>query len=215
MKLIRHTRNQKGFTLVELAIVLVIIGIILGAVLKGQELINNAKIKRLYNQQREIAAALYTYYDRYSYFPGDDPNMTATQRGWTGITSNGNGNGLICAAAASETPNFTCAASGSEQCNLWAALRYTNIIAGSTAPGAAETFRNPSNSYGGAIAVSYFTIAGTPSLTVNWIHFQNIPAEVALILDTQNDDGIYNRGSIRGSSDYTAGTTIARLSFRL
>jgi len=75
MKMFKIVRNHKGFTLVELAIVLVIIGIILGAVLKGQELINNAKIKRLYNQQREIMAALYTYYDRYSYFPGDDPNQ--------------------------------------------------------------------------------------------------------------------------------------------
>ena len=51
------SRNEKGFTLVELAIVLVIIGIILGAVLKGQELINSAKIKRVYNQQREMVAA--------------------------------------------------------------------------------------------------------------------------------------------------------------
>ncbi len=50
----RTLRNAKGFTLVELAIVLVIIGIILGAVLKGQELINNAKMKRAYNDVRGV-----------------------------------------------------------------------------------------------------------------------------------------------------------------
>jgi prepilin-type N-terminal cleavage/methylation domain-containing protein len=62
-------RSNKGFTLVELAIVLVIIGIILGAVLKGQELINNAKMKRAYNQYREVLAAVYTYYDKYGKYP--------------------------------------------------------------------------------------------------------------------------------------------------
>ena len=74
--MMKVTRNQKGFTLVELAIVLVIIGIILGAVLKGQALINNAKIKRVYNQQREVLAAVYSYFDKYSFFPGDDPNCS-------------------------------------------------------------------------------------------------------------------------------------------
>ncbi|WP_293446082.1 prepilin-type N-terminal cleavage/methylation domain-containing protein, partial [Persephonella sp.] len=62
--------SQKGFTLVELAIVLVIIGIILGAVLKGQELIKNAKEKRLYNTYREMIAAINTYLDRYNALPG-------------------------------------------------------------------------------------------------------------------------------------------------
>jgi len=66
MGILKTTRNQKGFTLVELAIVLVIIGIILGAVLKGQALINNAKIKRVYNQQREVLAAVYSYFKTFA-----------------------------------------------------------------------------------------------------------------------------------------------------
>ena len=103
-------RNAKGFTLVELAIVLVIIGIILGAVLKGQELINNAKIKRVYNQYREISAAVYTYMDRYQYYPGDD-SASATRWSTAGVTA-GNGNGMVAAAAASTAPDFTCAAAG-------------------------------------------------------------------------------------------------------
>jgi len=51
--------------------VLVIIGIILGAVLKGQEMIFNAKVKRLQSQVRELIAAYYTYYDKYGRYPGD------------------------------------------------------------------------------------------------------------------------------------------------
>ena len=63
--------KTRGFTLVELAIVLVIIGIILGAILKGQELINNAKVKRLQNDLRGLEAAIWTFYDRTGRLPGD------------------------------------------------------------------------------------------------------------------------------------------------
>ncbi|RMA97788.1 prepilin-type N-terminal cleavage/methylation domain-containing protein [Hydrogenothermus marinus] len=64
-------KNQKGFTLVELAIVLVIIGIILGAVLKGKDLINNAKAKRLLNDLKGFEVLALTFYDRYGRLPGD------------------------------------------------------------------------------------------------------------------------------------------------
>ncbi len=40
-------KKQKGFTLVEIAIVLVIVGLLIGGVLKGQEMITNAKLKRI------------------------------------------------------------------------------------------------------------------------------------------------------------------------
>jgi len=66
--------KARGFTLVELAIVLVVIGIIMGAILKGNELINNAKAKRLQNDLRGLEALVYTFYDRYGRFPGDCDN---------------------------------------------------------------------------------------------------------------------------------------------
>lgn len=69
-----NKQHQRGFTLLELAIVLVIIGIILGAILKGQELINNAKAKRLLNDMKGLATLHYTFYDRYGRFPGDCNN---------------------------------------------------------------------------------------------------------------------------------------------
>lgn len=70
----KHLRSNRCFTLVELPIVLVIIGIILGAVLKGQELINNAKAKRVINDTKGLVALAYTFYDRYGRFPGDCDN---------------------------------------------------------------------------------------------------------------------------------------------
>lgn len=65
-------QNQKGFTLVEIAIVLVIIGLLLGGVLKGQELIENSKIKSVTNDFDGISAAYYGYQDRTGLVPGDN-----------------------------------------------------------------------------------------------------------------------------------------------
>ncbi|MDI6864586.1 prepilin-type N-terminal cleavage/methylation domain-containing protein [Thermodesulfovibrio yellowstonii] len=63
-------KNQKGFTLIELAIVLVIIGIILGAVLKGQDLIQNARAKQFISKVKAWEVAQWTYYDRKGKFAG-------------------------------------------------------------------------------------------------------------------------------------------------
>ena len=65
-------KQQKGFTLVEIAIVLVIVGLLIGGVLKGQEMITNAKLKRIESDNAGIAAAMFSYQDRYLQLPGDD-----------------------------------------------------------------------------------------------------------------------------------------------
>ena len=67
----KKTNKQKGFTLVELAVVMVIIGILLGAILKGQQMIDNARGKRVFNDLKGLEALLWTYYDRKGRFPGD------------------------------------------------------------------------------------------------------------------------------------------------
>jgi len=197
----KNLRSNKGFTLVELAIVLVIIGIILGAVLKGQELINNAKVKRCYNQYREIVAAFYTYYDRFGKFPGDDNTSHST---WSGFVP-GDNDGLIDGGFV-----YNCIggeAAGQESCNAWSHLRRANIIIGA---GGDRT--NPQNAYGGAISVAYGTVNGT---SANWIAFQNVPRDVAYSLDLQYDDGVYNTGSIQASADFTSPGIPVILYFRL
>ncbi|HOW54459.1 MAG TPA: prepilin-type N-terminal cleavage/methylation domain-containing protein [Syntrophorhabdaceae bacterium] len=205
----RTIRNAKGFTLVELAIVLVIIGIILGAVLKGQELINNAQAKRAYNQVREVTAAVYTYMDRYGgRLPGDDPTATAALRGagWATGTGGTLGNGLF--EGNTTTTMFTCAtAATTEACIAWDHLKRSNIISGTL------DSSNPSNSYGGTIGIANAAVSG---LTTNWIGLSNIPSNVAQQLDIQYDDGIATTGSIRALAAYTAGSQ-ARISifFRL
>lgn len=193
-------QSQKGFTLVELAIVLVIIGIILGAVLKGQELINNAKIKRAYNQYREVLAAVYTYYDKYGKYPGDDPNAATRWASASPVPSNGNNNGLI------DGFTFGCTNQTTETCQAWYHMRLANILTGSDA-------QAPSNAFGGSIGIGYTTMQG---LTTMWIGFDNMPGDVCAALDQQYDDGVYNTGSIRGSGDYvTNPNVIYDLYFRL
>src|SRR5690242_12333924 len=68
--------KYQGFTLVEIAIVLVIIGLLLGGILKGQEMITQAKIKSVIADMSGVSAAMYGYQDRYRALPGDDKNGT-------------------------------------------------------------------------------------------------------------------------------------------
>ena len=67
-------RDEKGFTLVELAIVMVIIGLLIGGILKGQEMIANAQVTATIAQMKGIDAATSTFRDQYDAFPGDMAN---------------------------------------------------------------------------------------------------------------------------------------------
>jgi prepilin-type N-terminal cleavage/methylation domain-containing protein len=63
--------RQRGFTLIEMAIVLVVIGLILGMVYKGRQLVASAKVKNAQAGYNKVIAGLNTFYDRYGFFPGD------------------------------------------------------------------------------------------------------------------------------------------------
>src|SRR4249920_599864 len=84
---------QAGFTLVEIAIVLVIIGLLLGGILKGQEMITQARIKNVVNDFNGITVAVTSYQDRYRFLPGDDKGASA--RWTTQAPASGDGDGVI------------------------------------------------------------------------------------------------------------------------
>lgn len=91
--------RQKGFTLVELAIVMIIIGLLIGGVLKGQELIENAKVTSWIAQAKGLQSAFLAFQDTFGGVPGDMANANTRLPGCAvGNTNNcvgGNGNSLI------------------------------------------------------------------------------------------------------------------------
>jgi prepilin-type N-terminal cleavage/methylation domain-containing protein len=64
-------RYSNGFTLIEITIVLVIVGLLLGGILKGQELITGARVRNLISQRDAITAAFFGFQDRFRALPGD------------------------------------------------------------------------------------------------------------------------------------------------
>ncbi|MDG1287994.1 MAG: prepilin-type N-terminal cleavage/methylation domain-containing protein [Rickettsiales bacterium] len=107
MKNNRNTHQKSGFTLVELAIVIVIIGLIIGGVLVGQDMIKSAEVRATIGQWESTNAATNTFRDKYGYIPGDINQTRATDYGFyvrTGVAAvgNGDGNGLLdgCALGA-------------------------------------------------------------------------------------------------------------------
>ena len=183
-------KQQGGFTLVEIAIVLVIIGLLLGGVLKGQELITQAKIKNIANDFNGISAAIYGYQDRYKSFPGDDnraANETGTAGRWGTNTANGDANGQVGS-------DFSSATDTEESRIFWQHLRLAGFVAGDSTSRA-----QPQNALGGIIGVQMNSgVLATPDLSGLVVCSSNLPGKVASAVDTQLDDGLTNRGSVRG-----------------
>lgn len=88
----RPSVSQHGFTLVELSIVIVIIGLLVGGILVGRDMIHAAEIRQTISQQERYNTAVNTFRDKYNCLPGDCPN--ASNFGFD-PTSNGNGDGSI------------------------------------------------------------------------------------------------------------------------
>ncbi len=178
-------RGQPGFTLVEIAIVIVILGLLVGGVLKGREMITKSRITRIENDCASTSAAIKAYRDRYGVLPGDDPAASARFAGEWRASDNGNGDGTI-------TGGWDSTRNGHESRKVWKHLRGAGLIAGAV-DNSDRSYQQPRNSFGGVtgIDLDLYNISGIS------IVFSAIPGDIAEFLESRGDDGIPSRGSIQ------------------
>ncbi len=188
-------RNQSGFTLIEIAIVLVIIGLLLGGVMKGQELINSAKVKNLASDFKNTSLYIYSYQDKFRALPGDDVQAMSHVTGATTATPSpitDLGNGRIDGKWDSTTPT-------DESYLFWEHVRLAGIAAGIT--NTADTVGYPQrNTVGGLVGITNsITLKGLPITGLKGAYIicsANIQGKFAKQLDIMMDDGATSSGSM-------------------
>lgn len=201
---IQNYRSQGGFTLIEIAIVLVIIGLLLGGVLQGQQLIENSRVRNAVNSFNGIAAGAFSYQDRYGRLPGDDnagttgDNTAIRARGdaWASTVA-GDGDGIIDAALAS---TFTGA---DEVGDFFQHMRAAGFLAGDADLIGADAL--PQNPFGGLIGVT--TVAMGGGLNGTKVCMSNVTGSAAIALDTQLDDGDADGGRFRATTGVAGANT--------
>ncbi|HMN79784.1 MAG TPA: type II secretion system protein [Burkholderiaceae bacterium] len=181
-------KSQSGFTLVEIAIVLVIVGLLLGAVLKGQELIFNTRVKSTFSMSRELTAAISAYQDRYRALPGDDGQAATRFPSAAVVPTNGDSNGVIryvlnpCAAGVQ----------AGENCQAFYHLRLGGFISGTGSESPKTAFSTNVH-----LAQMNSFITGAASSPGMALDANGITHKIMSAIDNSFDDGSPATGSVR------------------
>ncbi len=186
-----HFSSQSGFTLVEIAIVLVIIGLILGGVFKGQALVDSARVRSMSTEISGIQTALLSFQERYRSIPGDFPKAALQI---DSAAAGGDGNGRID--------------DSSERAGVWQQLSLAGFISGSydgsqSSVGSATDVicgpqTCPQNPFSGFYKISYSAQAADAESSVNEIFTgSQVPVNILSQLDARLDDGRADKGRFR------------------
>jgi prepilin-type N-terminal cleavage/methylation domain-containing protein len=200
-------RQQRGFTLVEIAIVLVIIGLLLGGILRGQELIQGARVRNIIDQQNGVRAAYFAFQDRFRMVPGDIGSAAQVAAVGNGVLASSDGaaggNGQI-AAIDSSTAFQNLATTGFLSCAVC-----------TVAQQASSNSNSPTNVYGGVLQLvtdavladfrnnTFFTALASGRTNVKTGN--QVPSNVLAEIDTKVDDGNPYTGNFRFSTWAPAG----------
>jgi prepilin-type N-terminal cleavage/methylation domain-containing protein len=223
-------KNKKGFTLIELSIVLVIIGLIVGGVLVGQDLIKAAEIRATIGQIEKYNTAVNTFRTKFNGMPGDIQGAAASSFGLatrTGGTGRGDGNSLIDGSVAG--------AVWSQEAGLfWVDMGSANLVDGSFTTAAdaaapavisgaatvpsylplAKLGRGNFITVGAASGLNYYWIGGVTSATAagEITASMSITPLEAFNMDNKLDDGAPNTGIVQAhgtTANVTTQLTIA------
>jgi prepilin-type N-terminal cleavage/methylation domain-containing protein len=201
-------KEHNGFTLVEIAIVLVIVGLLIGGVLKGQEMITNAKLKRIERDHAGIAAAMFSYQDRYLQLPGDDSAATGRFNIYAPAdNADGSGDGIIGDGTDWATPNDTVwTDKGEETLKFFAHLRAAGLV-----PGDGKDSTRPTNAYGGQIGIQDGALGISGHVTI----FGAIEGPIAKIIEARLDDDLPQSGDVQaelttGSMDVATTSSLTK-----
>ena len=191
-------RKEAGFALIEVAVVIVIAGLLMGWVMKGMELITSARVRNLITQQDGFRTAYMGFYDRFRALPGDYNQAATSIAGITGCGGNGNGDGRI-EDAASAPPS-------TEYILVWEHLSKSGFITGSYTCDATESpATTPINPFGVLLNLAWdaaYAPLGppAPSPRHNLKTGNQIPSDILAEIDRKIDDGNATAGSFRFSS---------------
>lgn len=208
--------RQKGFTLIEMSIVLVIIGLIIGGILKGQEIIESSRQKNLLSQVDSVRASLTTFADRYGALPGDYP-YADDRISENDQYINGDGNGIAYEGTAETGATNIATGDGnnasSEELQFWIHMFGARLIEGITPTNAPGTVFGdgsplPSAAFpGSGLSLTYgsYNDFSEDTKLAHWlvIHRNTTSPAAALsgrqmyALDLKADDGIPARGTFR------------------
>ena len=202
-----NKNKQSGFTLVEIAIVLVVIGLLLGGILKGQQLINSARVRNMADQNSGVQAAYFGFIDRFRQIPGDMQPTDACAAIGTAVDTNCGGTPTIGGDRNGRIDQWEEA--GAVWAHLSAAGFLNGSFAGDTAAeanyiGGVLTGDVPPNAFQQPILLGYtddYDAVGGSTVRLSFAFGSGVQPSIFRELDVKLDDGAAATGVMRSTVD--------------
>ncbi|MCB1531502.1 MAG: prepilin-type N-terminal cleavage/methylation domain-containing protein [Alphaproteobacteria bacterium] len=208
---LRSRSKEAGFTLVELAIVMIIIGLLITGVLKGQEMIANAQVSSTITQIKSIDAATSTFRDIYNAFPGDMANASTRLRNCAGGNcDDGDGDGRLDVAVGAAV------AAANEGTFFFTHMAAADLLSGIDAQNLTFGSSYPSAPVGGGFTAGHSLVGvnGFTAAEMRPAHYLVLTGQTAVVadgtgilsvsqaarIDRKLDDGLIDSGSVIGET---------------